>query len=436
MKRKILLSIICVCSLFETQAQEWGYDQAFEGEYMTKIWVQGLDTVYVVGSKLIAKSTDRGHTWNKQYLNYYDYYGFLRPAIPDIELTDIVFCDQNNGFIVGADIILKTTDGGDSWEKEESGTGLLFNAIACTSLNDIWVVGYNGTVLHSIDSGKTWSSVIIDANQNIYNFNGIVFKDDIGYITGGGEQAALYKTEDKGQTWNKQLTDSSYGSCFYPPYLTDNNAYMGFRSYSYPYPYSLFQTQDYQNWKETSLDIPFESLFFLNDTIGYSFYAIKTGRPEHVYIDLFKTENGGDNWIPVEINYGPKGYMNTFKVSHYSNNCIQFANDTIGYAINGGIFCKTPLPDYSSWVHLEEFKKPEPLIVLYNANLNLLIKAQGSPIVSVQIIDISGKVIEAMKCDTAEYEKIINTSTMPKGLYIIKSILSDNTICVNKWIKY
>ena len=118
-----------------------------------------------------------------------------------------------------------------------------------------------------------------------------------------------------------------------------------------------------------------------------------------------------------------------------SNHDIRLVNETIGYVVNGGIFIRTPLPDYTSWVHIEELQNNEPLIVLYNADSNLLIKSQKSPIISVQIIDVSGKMIETIRWNTEEYEKIINTSTIPKGLYMVKSVLSNSATCVKKWIK-
>jgi len=261
MKTKILLSIICACSLFAVKAQEWGYDNAFQREVITNIWTQGLDTVFVVGENgLIAKSTDRGNTWSKQYYEYGGRY---------YTLTDIFFCDPQNGFVIGeGSLLLKTTDRGDTWEKKEFRTYSMLSTIAYTGLDIIWMV-IRGTVFHSTDYGETWNSAI-DIDQDKYYFLSIAFKDDIGYIA-GGSPAVLYKTEDKGQTWIKQLTDDRYsGSNFHSLCLTDNKAYMCLGAY--PNSLSLYQSDDYQHWDETPLGgISPRGIFFLNDTVGCNF---------------------------------------------------------------------------------------------------------------------------------------------------------------------
>lgn len=90
MKIKLLISIICICSLFEVQAQEWGYVNTLANEWLRKICTQGMDTVYIVGENgLIAKSVDRGETWEKQYF----------PT--RVALNDMIFQDHYTGFAVG-----------------------------------------------------------------------------------------------------------------------------------------------------------------------------------------------------------------------------------------------------------------------------------------------------------------------------------------------
>jgi hypothetical protein len=53
MKTKILITIICACALFKVQAQEWGCVSTLQNEMLRKIWTQGLDTVFVVGEKVL-----------------------------------------------------------------------------------------------------------------------------------------------------------------------------------------------------------------------------------------------------------------------------------------------------------------------------------------------------------------------------------------------
>lgn len=87
MKTKIsLLLLILANSLQLIVSQTWEYSNALENEWMRKICTHGLDTVYVVGNNgLIARSTDRSLTWNKQY-----------PVTA--QLNDIIFCNYTTGF--------------------------------------------------------------------------------------------------------------------------------------------------------------------------------------------------------------------------------------------------------------------------------------------------------------------------------------------------
>jgi len=156
-----------------------------------------------------------------------------------------------------------------------------------------------------------------------------------------------------------------------------------------------------------------------------------------IKIHIFRTENGGENWTPVEVDYGPSGYLdvNALYSRRSPYHHIRLVNDTIGYAVSGRVFCRTPLPDYASWVHIEGLKISDTSVSLYNNDSDLLIKSQKLPIESVRIMDISGKILDIKRWNVVEYERNVNVSAIPKGLYLVKTVLSDNTVCTNKWIK-
>src|ERR1035437_1643192 len=112
-KLLILVTILLLASPVLLKAQtpeyEWEYISSMQNEWLQKICTQGLDTVYVVGYKgLIAQSTDRALTWNKQY-----------PVTT--QLNDIIFCNHTTGFAVGNNgTILSTTDAGVNWTQQAS----------------------------------------------------------------------------------------------------------------------------------------------------------------------------------------------------------------------------------------------------------------------------------------------------------------------------
>jgi photosystem II stability/assembly factor-like uncharacterized protein len=181
MKIKFLLLTVGLCSLFSMQAQEWGYVNTLTDEWLCKICTQGLDTVYIVGENgLIARSTDPGATWNKQYF------------VTGVALNDIIFIDHYTGFVVGEQSnILKTVDAGENWNVVLSGVTSSINAVAATGMNNIWAVGDNSLILHSVDGGETWEqeNILPENNRKLLD---IKFEGNLGYFT--GDYATVYKT--------------------------------------------------------------------------------------------------------------------------------------------------------------------------------------------------------------------------------------------------
>lgn len=63
-------------------------------------------------------------------------------------LARVSFTDTNHGMACGAfGIILRTTDGGETWLPESSGTDYDLSRISCTGTRDGTAVGYGGSIL-------------------------------------------------------------------------------------------------------------------------------------------------------------------------------------------------------------------------------------------------------------------------------------------------
>jgi len=111
-------------------------------------------TGWATGS-VTLKTQDGGKTWTEVKL-------------PSVEgMTDIVFVTPQLGLAVGSiGTILRSTNGGGTWETIESNTGAMLMSVVFADSNEGWVCGggvYDGTwidsarVLHTLDGGKTWS---------------------------------------------------------------------------------------------------------------------------------------------------------------------------------------------------------------------------------------------------------------------------------------
>ncbi len=104
--------------------------------------------LFVVGSEeLIAVSTNKGVSWEK---------------IPTIDNTNqvykaITFSDDRNGTVVGSGgYVLRTTDGGMSWNRQESKVGQWLLSVTFVDSLRGWAVGNYGTIIHTTDAGKSW----------------------------------------------------------------------------------------------------------------------------------------------------------------------------------------------------------------------------------------------------------------------------------------
>ncbi|MCW8961436.1 MAG: YCF48-related protein, partial [Ignavibacteriaceae bacterium] len=74
-------------------------------------------------------------------------------------LGSIYFVDSNTGWTVGTGgTILKTTNGGNSWETQNSGTEEYLLSTFFINANTGWVVGSNGLILKTTNSGDNWFS--------------------------------------------------------------------------------------------------------------------------------------------------------------------------------------------------------------------------------------------------------------------------------------
>ncbi len=82
-------------------------------------------------------------------------------------LTEYIF-DANNGTAVGGyGTILKTTNGGQTWNTQTSGTTYNLLQIQFTDTNNGVIIGTYGLFLRTTDGGQNWISQIIDHQMNL-----------------------------------------------------------------------------------------------------------------------------------------------------------------------------------------------------------------------------------------------------------------------------
>lgn len=121
----------------------------------------------------------------------------------NFELSDIHFCDDKIGYICGYGAILKTTDGGTTWNYT-SAKNDFFKAMSWKNSNEGVVVAYEGSIIKTSDGGATWISI---RNGNSITKQKMHFLDidrnTQHKIIAVGEKGLVYSSNDDGNSWDK-----------------------------------------------------------------------------------------------------------------------------------------------------------------------------------------------------------------------------------------
>jgi photosystem II stability/assembly factor-like uncharacterized protein len=183
------------------------------------------NTIFIVGSKgMLLTSSDQGKNWLQRTLKERE-----GPELfQDRDLYGIHFTSGGKvGWIVGEDgVILKTTDGGDTWNaqhspnsierpetarekelhrmynittKEHGDTGKKPNLYNLYPIDDqnVVAVGADGAIVRTSDGGDHWQAV---QSPKLVSLFGVTFVDkNAGFVV--GEFSTILTTTDGGQTW-------------------------------------------------------------------------------------------------------------------------------------------------------------------------------------------------------------------------------------------
>ncbi len=169
-------------------------------------------TGVAVGDKgLFLRSTDMGQSWGQV------------AGLPDLNYKAVHFADANTAYAAGPSAILKSADAGATWTTVSTAYSL--QALWFTSPAIGFGVGPDGLILRTTNGGASWNVMNSTSTENL---NAIHFYDaDTGYVAGGTEviNGVVLKTTDGGTTWHKQFVPVL--SPLYCIRTTGNHAFTG-----------------------------------------------------------------------------------------------------------------------------------------------------------------------------------------------------------------
>jgi photosystem II stability/assembly factor-like uncharacterized protein len=107
---------------------------------LNSISIVNKNVVWVSGSTDVLRTVDGGRTWEKKASGYF---------------TSVSALDENTAWAVGpAGSIVKTTDGGTNWVSQSSGTYNRLTAVAAWDANTAWTAGEFGSILKTLTGGQ------------------------------------------------------------------------------------------------------------------------------------------------------------------------------------------------------------------------------------------------------------------------------------------
>lgn len=239
------------------------------------------------------------------------------------DLDDIFFFNATTGYLAGGyGAVLKTTDGGASWQASNVST-LPFpqkpwlHSVYFTNATTGYVVG--GGCWKTTDAGNNWTELTTNWTTTAL-FSVCFTSADTGYIAGGNGN--IIKTTNAGANWT--LQNSGSGTELHAVSFFKNNGWVA-GNYAV-----LHTTNGGTNWSPESVSS--SVIYYDCEAINQNIcYASGTGGT------IIKTTNGGTSWVT----------QSTGTVSDITD--LYFLDSITGYACGGqGTILKT-LNGGSTW---------------------------------------------------------------------------------------
>jgi photosystem II stability/assembly factor-like uncharacterized protein len=260
---------------------------------------------WVVGYQTIIHTSNGGDKWESQ------------EAEGISELLGVHVIDENTAIAVGGELIssgndfkihsqiLKTEDAGKTWRYIRNQTMEYVFDIEFVNANTAWVVGYPNLIAKTTDGGQTWQTQTT-ASDNL--FWAVTFIDaSTGWAV--GNSGRIRKTTDGGATWISQRSGTSL-------YLYDVVFLTAQKGWIVGEGGTILKTEDGgENW--TKINSPkmttFNSIFFIDAN-----HARIVGNRGV----LLRTDDGGNTWYDL-----PSG-------TEEDLSCVYFADDQTGWIIS------------------------------------------------------------------------------------------------------
>jgi photosystem II stability/assembly factor-like uncharacterized protein len=248
------------------------------------------------------------------------------------------------------------------WVQQSSPVSTDFLGVNFTSSSNGWIVGRNGTILHTTNGGVNW---LVQSSPTAEPLNKIVFIDSLqGYIVGDGN--TILATDNGGVTWRTIYDGNPNYSNYYGITLSRNHS-MGWIVGG---KYSAGSTSILGMHLGYTAPL---MLGYLGRGVGIDFIDEQVGWACGDGWWIMKTTNGGNSWIQQTsgVMGGPWGFQE-----------IKFFNAEVGIAVgDSGVIQKT-VNGGATWYNVR--KKDELLfsVSVHNDSVAYLVGSKKAVMVT------------------------------------------------------
>ena len=216
------------------------------------------------------------------------------PSGTTVELKSIYFYDYEVGYAVGdSGIVLKSIDSGKTWQSVVTPVISNLNDIYLFHRDTIDIVGDDGTMLFSTDGGSYWW---VSSNFLMEDYYCVTFSGGSG-ICGGSSQTILWGTYTSTALYWMEIQSGFFGGGFWGANML--NSQIGFVAGENSIYQPLFgkTTDSGVTWDFTAFYLNNNEgratgIDFTDINIGYISARVWDGRGA-----ISKTTNSGDNWV-------------------------------------------------------------------------------------------------------------------------------------------
>ncbi|MBN1396799.1 MAG: hypothetical protein JXA06_02095 [Bacteroidetes bacterium] len=231
----------------------------------------------------------------------------------------LCFADQMNGWAIGnSGIILRTSDGGNSWNNQESGTTSSLKCVYFANAQKGWIGGGNNSIGMTTNGGATWSWQQPDGESR-RTFMSMSFpNENTGWIV--DNYGGILHTKDGGMTWIAQISGTTWAITSVQFLDTQEGWAVATNRVV------LHTTDGGNNWTTKILDtlnygstVIFDDIFFYNRSRGWIATISLAGTIKSL-APIVYTSDTGKTWIcrPSQVEWIES---------------LQFVTENLGWAV-------------------------------------------------------------------------------------------------------